>query len=94
MNYKHLVYFLILFGILLITINLVGMYKKCPTEKILYRYIPRTFEEEQNSPIPVTELFADLFNQPDMWVAAFGLTRRTRGDINKYFITQGVNPNP
>jgi hypothetical protein len=88
MDYKHLIYFLLFVGIIFVTINLVVLYKACPEEKIVYRYIPRTFEEEQNSAIPVTELFADLFNQPDAWVGSFGLTKRTRGDINKFFIAQ------
>jgi hypothetical protein len=88
MDYKKLIYFLLFIGILMITINLVSMYKACPQERIVYRYVPRTFEEEQNSPIPVTELFADLFNQPDTWTAVFGLTKRTRDDINKYFVQQ------
>lgn len=66
----------------------MSMYKTCPGQKVVYRYVPRTFEEEQNSPIPVTELFADLFNKPDTWIGSFALTKRTRGDINKYFITQ------
>jgi len=72
----------------MITINLVSMYKECPQERIVYRYIPRTPEDELNSPIPVTELFADLFNQPDTWTAVFGLTKRTKDNINKFFITQ------
>ena len=88
MDNKKLIYFLLFFGIILIVINLTSMYKQCPGERIVYRYVPRTFEEEQNSPIPVTELFANLFNQPDTWVAAFALTKRTRSDINKFFIVQ------
>lgn len=88
MDYKKLVYFLLFVGILLICINLTSMYKQCPGERIVYRYVPRTFEEEQNSPIPVTELFADLFNQPDTWVAVYGVTKRTKADINKFFLVQ------
>lgn len=88
MNYKHLVYLLLFFGTLMIAVNIAYMYKQCPPERIVYKYIPRTFEEEQNSPIPVTEVFADMFNQPDSWVGAFSLTKRTRDNINKYFIVQ------
>ena len=72
----------------MITINLVSMYKDCPQERIVYRFIPRTPEDELNPPIPVTELFADLFNQPDTWTAVFGLTKRTKYNIDKFFITQ------
>ena len=86
-NKGVLILFLI-FGIILVIIELVRVDRQCPKQKIIYRYIPRTFEEEQNSPIPVTELFADLFNQPDTWTAVYGLTKRTRDDINKFFLVQ------
>lgn len=36
-------------GIICITINLVRLNFPAPETKIIYRYMPRTFEEEQNN---------------------------------------------
>lgn len=33
---------------------------KC-SNKIEYRYVPRTFKEQQESPVPVTDLFKKMF---------------------------------
>jgi hypothetical protein len=88
MDYKYLLIFFVMIGIICITINLTSMYKTCPAQKIVYRYIPRSFEEEQDEPIPPSEIFFDLFNKPSPWVSGFALTKFSKNDINKYFISQ------
>jgi hypothetical protein len=37
--------------------------------KIEYRYIPRTFEQEQLKPQKLNEIFDDLFEEPSLWLA-------------------------
>jgi len=88
MDYKYLLMFAIILGIVFVTINLTTIYKSCPKQKIVYRYIPRSFEEEQEEPIPPSEIFFDLFNKPSPWISGFALTKYSKNDINKYFITQ------
>ncbi len=61
----------------------------CVRTKIIYKYIPRTFREEQESPVSVSELFADLFSKSSPWISGFELDSFKRTDINKYFISQG-----
>lgn len=34
--------------------------KEC-TNEIVYKYIPRTFKEEQENPVSVSEIFSDMF---------------------------------
>lgn len=37
-------------------------YAKSHCEKTIeYRYLPKTLEEEQKSPVPITDLFAKMF---------------------------------
>lgn len=78
-------------GIILLVIQIVKINANGSenNERIVYRYIPRTFDEEQKDPIPVSEIFETLFSQPSPWVGSIkSYDKRKVEDINKYFITQ------
>jgi len=76
-------------GVLCIVINLVENNKKCSQERIIYRYIPRTFEEDQNEPVYVTDIFHTMFNNPSPWVRSIGnIDRKKLSELNKFFIKQ------
>lgn len=36
---------------------------QCP-EKIVYRYVPRSYAEELQEPVPLHEMYAQMFDQP------------------------------
>ncbi len=56
---------------------------------VVYRYIPRTFEEEQWDPVSVTDIFQTMFSQPSPWVGSIrNYDRRKQEKINKYFVSQ------
>jgi hypothetical protein len=58
-------------------------------DKIIYRYIPRTFEEEQRDPPLVSDIFETMFSQPDPWVTSMRYYDvRKQENVNRYFITQ------
>ena len=64
-----------------------GLIDKEP--KIIYRYIPRTFEEEQLDPVFVTDVFDTMFSQPSPWVSSIkSYDERKQEKINQYFVTQ------
>ena len=47
-----------------------GFYKKnlkCPPPKVIYKYVPRTFKEEQENPTQATDIFSKMFKQPSSW---------------------------
>jgi hypothetical protein len=52
--------FLIL-GIILITIGFSRMYFTKDNSKIIYRYIPRSFQEDQENPPPLSDLYGTMF---------------------------------
>lgn len=82
---------LILIGTILIVIGYVKTNKHCPPQKVEYRYVPRTFVEEQESPVPVTDIFAKMFFESTPFVnhSSRPLPPPTQiRDINKYFISQ------
>ena len=61
--------------------------KKC--SKTIYKYIPHTLEEEEESPVYVSEIFKTMFTQPSVWLNSMNdIYFRKTEDINKYFISQ------
>lgn len=89
MTSKFLMILLIFIGVLLMTIGLVQTTTQCPNAKIVYRYIPRTFEEEQNEPVYVSDIFKTMFTQQSPWIRSVqDLNMKKTESINKYFISQ------
>ena len=52
----------LIIGIILITMGFTRMYYSKDNSQIIYRYIPRTFQEDQENPPPLTDLFSSMFN--------------------------------
>jgi len=76
-------------GILLITINIVKSEQKCPKQQIIYRYIPRTFEEEQDDPVYVSDIFKTMFSQQSPWVySVSNIDRKKEETMMNYFVSQ------
>jgi hypothetical protein len=87
--YKLIMIFMIFLGILLMTINVVKTNQQCPKQTIIYKYIPRTHEEELNEPVYPTDIFKTMFSQPSPWIAGINeIDVRKLQDINKYFVSQ------
>lgn len=88
-NKGVLIIFLI-FGIILVIIELVRVDTECPRQKLIYRYIPRSFEEEQDEPVWPSQIFKAMFTQPSAWIRGgvdeYDWRRSTR--VNQFFISQ------
>jgi len=89
--HKVIIILIIFLGILLAVIEIVriqsGLIEKRP--KIIYRYIPRTFEEEQLDPASPTEIFETMFSQPSPWIGSIRTYDRKKQErINTYFVNQ------
>ena len=89
--YKKVFIFLIILGAICLFIEISRNTVTCPQKEVVTRYIPRTFEEEQNEPVFVSDIFKTMFSQPGVWEAGLGSgseeTRKAE-EINKYFISQ------
>jgi hypothetical protein len=87
--YKNVLIILIFLGILFIVVSLVQSEKKCPQNKIIYRFIPRTLDEELDSPAYESDIFRTMFSQPSPWIKSIdNMMLRKREDINQFFISQ------
>lgn len=62
---------------------------QCTAPRIVYRYIPRTFDQEFDNPVSVSKVFAKMFTNTDTWMEGVNsYDRREAEKINKYFISQ------
>jgi hypothetical protein len=80
----------LIFGIVLIVIYLnINSHVSKIQEKIVYKYIPQTLIEEDESPVYVSEIFKTMFSQPSTWIDSIDADaiRRQEG-LNNYFISQ------
>jgi hypothetical protein len=76
-------------GVICITINLVKLNYPEPKAKIIYRYIPKTFDEEQKNLPLVSEIFKSMFTDQTPWIeSVMTYDRRQHEAINKYFVSQ------
>jgi len=58
---KFVILTLLYVGVLFIIIGYINSQQVCPTPKIVYRYVPRTFEESQLDPVSVDSIFQNMF---------------------------------
>ena len=83
---------LLFVSVLFIITGLITSRQVCPPPKVEYRYVPRTFVEEQQEPVPVTQIFAKMFVEPSPWIRHSGGKLgppTTRGeDLNRFYISQ------
>lgn len=87
--FKGLLLLFLFIGIILVIIELYNSKDKEIVEKIIYRYIPRTFEEEQNEPVYPSDIFNAMFTQPSTWIGeTTDLDTRKKESINRFFISQ------
>ncbi len=95
---KNIISLTFFVGMIALILGYVNQLKTCPKPDVEYRYVPRTFEEEQNNPTRVTEIYQKMFHEPSPWIRDFvGSKRRTLNTsskqgastdpINKYYIS-------
>lgn len=87
----------IIVGIVLILIGFIIIYmdqyyryaiKEIPKEKIIYKYLPRSPQEELEQPVFPSDIFSTMFSQPDPWILDLNdLDLRQKNNQNKYFIS-------
>ena len=65
---KSVLLFLFFGGILMIVIGYVRQSAVCPAPRIEYRYIPRTFYDEQLSGDSVMKHFQTMFEKETPWI--------------------------
>ena len=73
-------------GITMIIVGYMKNYQKCEEPKIEYRYVPRTFFEEQVAPTDLKKSFSGMFNEQSTWLSYpfSGTTEKTEYNKQNY----------
>lgn len=66
-NVNNFLIMVIFIGIILIILD-IKQYKLCKPNKVIYKYVPRTFEEEQEYPTYVSEILGNMFIESTPWI--------------------------
>jgi hypothetical protein len=87
---RAIIVLLAFIGIIVLVIGYINQLKTCSPPRIVYRYIPRTFEDEQNDPVKVSKVFKDMFEKPSNWLAGYrlGYIRPNIYKINRFNVSQ------
>ena len=87
---KGFFFIFLIIGIMLITLYMISNSVKNNTNaKIVYKYIPRTLEEEEESPVYVSQIFKAMFEQPSVWINSIKDDYMKHNEVyNKYYISQ------
>jgi len=80
MNWQNLLIIIILLILFLIVIELTRLNtsKKCPKPIIEYRYVPRSFKDEQEEPVSIEDIFGIMFSRPSPWMISHGINENGR----------------
>jgi hypothetical protein len=70
-------------GFISIIVSISRAYYRCAPSKVEYRYIPRTFKEEQENPIPVYDQFGNMFTESSPWFGSFNIYDKNLREIKK-----------
>jgi hypothetical protein len=81
---RSIVILFLLVGICLVVVGYVQSNQACPPPVVEFRYLPQTFEQEQNLQQPVLSTFGTMFNQDDAWI-------QTQGFADKFYSRQLSN---
>ena len=75
MNWINLVIIMIIIIIILIGYEFVkyNTLKQCPKPVIEYRYVPRSFKDEQEERVPIEDIFKKMFANPSPWMISRGI---------------------
>jgi hypothetical protein len=66
------IFLLLLAGIMMMFMGYIKSNQNCPPPIVEYRYIPRSFEDEQVLETPVLSVFGKMFTDVSPWERAVG----------------------
>jgi hypothetical protein len=79
----------LIIGITLLIIYYILNQEEGFKQNIVYKYIPRTLKEDEESPIYVSEIFKTMFTQPSVWIDSINIDQdRMKEKIDKFYISQ------
>lgn len=89
---KGFLFFLLFIGLIFVVTGYIQSNQQCPPPVVVYRYIPRTFEEEQDNPAPLMSVFGKMFEEPDQYMKYRGYAMNVPKSVESRFQQNVVKP--
>ena len=92
---KSVSFFLLFMGIILISIGYLRSENRSRPPRVEYRYVPRSFQEEQSENAPLMSIFGNLFNKRDPLLRRNGFVNTfpwEQYNISSRLVTPFSNP--
>jgi len=74
-NMRSIFILFVLVGMCILAVGYVKSNVTCPPPVMDFKYLDRTFEEQQNMPVPLTTIMGGMFEGPDAWIQTNGNAR-------------------
>lgn len=72
---KSFALLILMIGVIFITVGISKERDTCPPNKVEYRFVPRTFFDEQTAQIPtISSQFSSMFQDSSAWDKSVGMT--------------------
>jgi hypothetical protein len=68
MSARYISTLLFFIAVICVVYSLTKAYNQCPPPEIKYKYIEKTFAQQQDNPNELNKIFGPLFNNPSPWV--------------------------
>ena len=78
---------ILIIGLIFILLGYNNSTNKCPPKEIEYRFLPRTFYDEQMQQTNISDIFSNLFNSNDAWLNRFSGNEKDVINWKNYFNT-------
>ena len=85
-NFKFIILIMFFAGSIFLSAGIATSYS-VPTNTTEFKFIPRSFKEEQESPVPLMDIYSKLFNDPSPWVNSFTSTDTLAKQDDEYMET-------
>ena len=69
---KSFIFLFLFIGLILVVVGYVKSNQQCPPPTVQFRYVPKTFTDEQSTPIPLVSIFGKMFEDASPWQSAVG----------------------
>lgn len=70
-NFRNLMTLIFFIALSFIVLDIGRSSKKCPEQKTIYKFVPRTFSQEQNDSNFASTVFKNMFEKSSPWVNSF-----------------------
>ena len=68
MGMKHISLIIFFLGIIFVVYSVTKESSKCPPPQIKYKFVQKSFDQQQDTPVELNKIYGKMFKDPSPWV--------------------------